>query len=150
MANPADPPPGPEWAAPYVRALLGVGVSVPDIERRLVTKGVAPAAATAVVQRVLQERVREVVQAEKNRSRRVLIHVILSGVVACLSLILGSWYGEAPSLMYVLGGLMLPLGCIWKAAAMPWSWNDAAAAGTVVTHSTSRRAKKHVQARLDH
>src|SRR5205823_2465715 len=58
VTRPPGAPPGPDWPAERARAALKVGLSVPDVERQLVAKGLSPEAAAAVVRGVLEERVR--------------------------------------------------------------------------------------------
>ncbi len=59
MSKPSDPPPVIDWAIEHARASLRVGVSVPEIERRLVARGLDPMIAEAAVTHALADRVRE-------------------------------------------------------------------------------------------
>jgi hypothetical protein len=80
--GPSDPVALPEWAVAKARAALRVGMKVPEIEQRLVAGGLSPAAAEAVVTRILSRDVRAETMLEVNLRRRRLIHVILSLLVA--------------------------------------------------------------------
>jgi hypothetical protein len=59
MSKPNDPPPVIDWAIEHARASLRVGLSVPEIERRLVARGLDPMIAEAAVTHALADRVRE-------------------------------------------------------------------------------------------
>ena len=59
MSKPNDPPPVIDWAIEHARASLRVGVSVPEIERRLVARGLDPMIAEAAVTHALSDRIRE-------------------------------------------------------------------------------------------
>jgi hypothetical protein len=59
MSKPNDPPPVIDWAIEHARASLRVGVSVPEIERRLIARGLDPMIAEAAVTHALADRIRE-------------------------------------------------------------------------------------------
>jgi uncharacterized membrane protein YedE/YeeE len=59
MSKPTDPPPVVDWAIEHARASLRVGVSVPEIESRLVAGGLDPMIAEAAVTHALSDRIRE-------------------------------------------------------------------------------------------
>ena len=86
---PSDPPPVLDWAMEHVRALLRAGLTVPDIERKLVAKGLTPEVAEMVTTRVLGERVRGGLPDTPQREFQRMLHRILSGFVACGCVALG-------------------------------------------------------------
>jgi hypothetical protein len=49
----------PEWAVAKVEAALNVGLSVPEIEKLLVAKGMSPSMAAGVVSKKRQEKARK-------------------------------------------------------------------------------------------
>jgi hypothetical protein len=59
MSQPNELPPVIDWAIEHARASLRVGVSVPEIERRLVARGLDPVIAEAAVTHALSDRIRE-------------------------------------------------------------------------------------------
>jgi hypothetical protein len=59
MSKPNDPPPVIDWAIEHARASLRVDLNVPEIERRLVARGLDPMIAEAAVTHALADRVRE-------------------------------------------------------------------------------------------
>jgi hypothetical protein len=109
----------PDWAIEYVRAALRLDLSVPEIERNLVGKGVSPAAAAAVVTSVLEERVHRQPGASEEGERVERLHRILSAVVACICILLGYWYGAGLSAGKTLLWVLLPLACIWFPDLLP-------------------------------
>jgi hypothetical protein len=109
----SDPPPMLEWAMEHVRASLRAGMSVPDIERGLVGRGLTPEIAEAVTTRVLGERVRGSLPDTPEQVRRRLLHRILSGVAACGCLVLGYWFGGRYSVGIALIWVFTSLAFIW-------------------------------------
>jgi hypothetical protein len=91
---------------------------VPDIEQRLVARGLTPAAAAAAVTSVLENRVREQFEPLRHRERRQRLHRALAGAAGCACLLLGYWFGGGYSAGKTLLWLLLPLTCIWFPDAM--------------------------------
>jgi hypothetical protein len=113
MTKPSHSLPLPDWAIEHARAALRIGRSAPDIEQLLVARGLAPEAAASVVNRVLEDHVREAVEPQERAQRRLWIHRILSAIIALMYIIPAFWLGGVESALKVLAGLLLPLACIW-------------------------------------
>ncbi|HVS34389.1 MAG TPA: hypothetical protein VMS17_02340 [Gemmataceae bacterium] len=111
----SDPPPVVDWAMEHVRAALRAGLRVPDIERQLVAKGLAPEIAEALVTNVLGERVRGEQPETPGLDRWRTLHWILSGAVACLCLLLAFLFGGAYSVGIAIVWLLTPVAFIWFA-----------------------------------
>jgi hypothetical protein len=111
----------PEWAIEHTAASLRVGLPVPDIEQRLVARGLAPAVAAAVVNRVLEGRVARQSEEMGGGERGEFLHRALSSAVGGVCLVLAYWFGGGLSVGRTVLWLALPLACIWfpKAIARP-------------------------------
>ena len=116
-SDPSDPAALPEWAVAKARASLVLGMSVPEVEQRLVAAGLSPPAAEAVVTRLLSRDVRAEVMLPVHERRRRIIHVVLSLVMAILFVFLvGSPHGGRIPSNLVSGrtnAIGLGLMCIW-------------------------------------
>jgi hypothetical protein len=103
----------PDWALHYVAASLRIGLLVPDIERRLVARGLYPAAARLAVNRVLESLVTAQSERATARERIAWIHRVLSLLFASMGIAVAYCFSGGPSagktLIYVLGSL----ACIW-------------------------------------
>ena len=108
----------PDWAIQYVGASLRVGITVPEIQKRLVGKGLSPQAATALVTSVLENRVRGQLQPLDDEERAQRLHRLLSAVVGGACLLLGYCYGGAFSALIVATWILLPLVCIWTSGSL--------------------------------
>jgi hypothetical protein len=108
----------PDWAVAQASAALKLGMSVPDIEQRLVTKGLSPSTATAVVTAVLEGRLRESPAAPGPSEGALTAHRTASAVVACICLVLAYAFGGGPSVGRTALWLMLPVACIWWAEVL--------------------------------
>ena len=115
LGKPSDPPPVVDWAMEHVRASLRAGVSVPEIERRLAARGLAPEVAEAVVTNILGERVRGRQPETSEQARRQNLHRILSGIAAGGCLGLAFWFGGGSSAAIALLWLITPMTCVWFA-----------------------------------
>jgi hypothetical protein len=115
LSKPSGPPPVVDWAMEHVRAALRAGVSVPEIERRLVAKGLTPEVAELVVTNVLGERVRGGQPDKSGQFGWRTLHWILSGVVGCLCILLGYWFGGGSSAGIAFVWILAPLAFIWFA-----------------------------------
>ena len=113
LSKPAAAPPMLEWAMEHVRASLKTGVSVPEIERRLVAKGVTPEVAEAVITRILGERVRAGQPDTPGQRRWRILHRIASSVVACSTIILVSRFGSSYLAFRTIPGVVFPVFFIW-------------------------------------
>jgi hypothetical protein len=122
----------PAWAIEYVVASLKVGVLVPDIEKRLVARGLPRAVADAVVSHVLEGWVGAKSDPIGDSDRRELLHRALSVMVVgvCLLLAYGAGGGISAGRMVIF---MAPiLACIWYPQVMGKSadsWRAAALRG---------------------
>jgi hypothetical protein len=108
----------PDWAVAQASAALKVGLSVPEIERLLVTKGLPPPTATSVVNAVLEGRVRASEAPLERAERSRASHRIASAVAACACLALAYAFGGGLSAARTLLWLLLPVVCIWWAEAV--------------------------------
>lgn len=108
----------PDWAADYVRVCLQVGMSVPDIQLRLVTRGMSAATAAAVVDQVLESRGRERLQEHDAGEWGELLHRVLSAVLGIICLWLAYRFGSGLSAGRTLIGVLGPVACIWFPEAM--------------------------------
>ena len=97
----------------HVRASLRAGLTVPDIERKLVAKGLPPEVAEMVTMRVLAERVRGSLPDTPQHERRRMLHRVLSGVLACGCVGLGYRLGGGLSAGVALVWVLAPLACVW-------------------------------------
>jgi hypothetical protein len=118
MSNPTDSPPLPDWAFQHARASLRIGLKVPEIEQRLVARGLAPEAATSVVTKALEDRIREENEPKERAGRRLRMHRILSAVLVGAYILVGYRAGGVGSALYTLRDFLLPLVCIWFADEM--------------------------------
>jgi hypothetical protein len=113
----ADSPPGPasltSWAVEEAGALLRMGQSVPEIEQRLVARGLTPAAAAAAVRSALEERARAPLDDTEEAEPGDRVHRILSALVGCVCLVLAYSFGEGLSAAKTLISILGPLACIW-------------------------------------
>jgi hypothetical protein len=122
VTKPPGAPPSPDWAVERAHAALNVGVSVPDIERQLVEKGLSPEAAAAVVNRVLAGKARTTGAREPSRVE-LLLHRTLSGVVGGASILLGLLFSVWSACAVALY-IAVPLGCVWfgEWVGTYWRW----------------------------
>jgi hypothetical protein len=124
MNNPSNPPPLPDWAIEHARASLRIGMSVPEIQQRLVSRGLAPAAAEAVVLSVVEDRVRQQVEPQERALARRRLHRILSGIVGAACILLGYWFGGGLSAGKVVLSILFPLSCIWFGDEIGSRWSS--------------------------
>jgi hypothetical protein len=113
MRDISDSPVLPDWAVAQARASLKIGLAVPEIEQRLVAKGLSPATATAVVTSILEERVRERAAPSRRAEQWQPVHRILSMVVGVACLLLAYWFGGGVSAAEMLLVVLPALACIW-------------------------------------
>jgi hypothetical protein len=104
-----------EWAEIHVRASLSMGHELPEIQRRLVARGLTPEAAASVMASVLGTQVRGHTESIEAADRRRRMHRLLSAVVAVASVLLAYFYGGGWSVYLTLRLIVLPLICIWFA-----------------------------------
>jgi hypothetical protein len=100
------------------RALLRMGLTVPDIEQRLAARGLSANAARAVVDHVLEERTRQGLEPLERAERSRRRHRVVSGVVLLADLCQAYWFFGPRSACWAGLRLMLPLACIWFGGAM--------------------------------
>lgn len=113
MGPAPDTPPLPDWAVEHARAALGLGLSVPEVEQRLVARGLPPVTAAAVVTSILETRVRRRFESLEQGEQRQRLHRLLSGFVGCVCLLLAYYFGGGMSAGKTLLWVLLPLACIW-------------------------------------
>jgi hypothetical protein len=105
----------PDWALAEASAALNVGQSVPDIEKRLVAKGLSPSTATAVVNAALEGRVHASSAPTGPSEGALTIHRVASVVAVCICLGLAYAFGGGISVGRTVLWLFLPVACIWWA-----------------------------------
>ena len=130
MSYPSDPPPMPSWAIEHARAALRIGKSVPQAQQLLVARGLAPAAAEAVVMGVVEERVRQQVEPQERAAGRQFVHRLLSGVLGAAFVLVGYWYGGGLSAGQVFLSILFPLACIWFGDVVGSYWYKPSAGAT--------------------
>jgi hypothetical protein len=123
MSNPSSPASVPDWAITHVRGALGIGKSATEIEQWLVAQGLAPAAAKSTVISALEEGVQREFESIHRTERRDRIHRMLSGGVACVSVLTAYWLGGIWFALRALVGILLPLACIWFPDGMGTHWS---------------------------
>jgi hypothetical protein len=118
----------PDWAIDHARAWLAVGHGVPEVESRLVARGLDPATATAVLNRVLESHLKEVQTPSGNAGARESVHRILAALTGsvCLALAYGSGGGASAALTGVW--LLAPVFCVCFPELAARSANPARAA----------------------
>jgi hypothetical protein len=126
--GPSDSQPFPEWAIDKANASWLIGLSVPEIEKRLVDRGLAPEVAAAVVTAALEAKVREKAERVRRQVRSEFLHRVLSvfaGVacLVCIYLFRGGWSQTGASLV-----VLVALASIWfpevmgRSSAPEWAW----------------------------
>ncbi|HEY2787683.1 MAG TPA: hypothetical protein VGJ05_22185 [Fimbriiglobus sp.] len=112
VPTPAEPALNPERAVEKVRALLRTGVGVPECIQRLVAQGLSPEAATAAVDRALEERIRvepdPLTASERHRFIHRTLSAVLAGIYALLSLRIGGFISICFGLI-----ILLSLASVW-------------------------------------
>jgi hypothetical protein len=114
----ADPGELPTWVLEYTDAALRCGLKAPEIETRLVMKGVSPAMAALAVPKCLENRFQALERSRKRRARWRAINRVASLVVAAGYLFLASLAKGPEGFLRCLLFLLLPLACIWFSEAM--------------------------------
>jgi hypothetical protein len=118
MPSPTDTP-LPDWALAQADAALKVGQTMPEIERRLVAKGLAAETAAAVVTAALEGPVRQKKASLAKAKRANWIHRILSALVGGVCILImyglfGPYLHASPSLRRrTVGGVMTLVAFIW-------------------------------------
>ena len=110
--------PPPDWTIAQARALPRAEDRGPTSVQRLVAQGLSPDAATDVVEKVLEERIRQQVEPLAQAERRRRRHRLASGLTAGACVLLaygffGTWSACQTGLQ-----VLLPLACIWFADEM--------------------------------
>jgi hypothetical protein len=105
----------PDWALDHARAALRLGLSVPEVEQRLVAKGLAPSTATAVVNAILEGHLQATSEPSGSSEDAATAHRAASAVVACMCLGLAYAFGGGESVGRTVLWLLLPVACIWWA-----------------------------------
>jgi hypothetical protein len=123
--------PLPDWAIAQARALPRAEGNGPATVQRLVAQGLSPEAAAEVVEKVLEERIRQQLEPLAQAERRTRIHRLASGFVAVACVVLaygffGTWSACQTGLK-----LLLPVACIWFADEMGGYTSKYSFSGTV-------------------
>jgi hypothetical protein len=123
VTRPAGAPPGPDWPAERARAALNVGMSVPDVERQLVGKGLSPEEAAAVVRGVLEERLRTTAGPRELSTVELVLHRTLSMVFG-VATVLAAFLSSGVMIATYVGILTaVAVGWIWRGRF--WRWVSA-------------------------
>lgn len=112
------PPSPPAWAIEHAAVSLRVGQSVPEVEQRLIDRGLTPADAAAAVSRALEQRTRDDFESLATGERRQRVHRALAAVVGCVCLLLAYQFNGGYSAGRTLLSILMPLACIWFPDAM--------------------------------
>lgn len=91
---------------------------VPEIEQRLVAKGLSPSLAAAAVNAILEERARASSESSGPSADALTAHRIASAVAACSCLALAYAFGGGLSAGRTTLWLLLPVACIWWAEVL--------------------------------
>ena len=105
----------PDWATSQAEAGLRIGQTVPEIEQRLVAKGLSPSIAAAAVNAVLERHLRSSPALSVLSERSLTAHRAASALVVCLCLVLAYLYGGGESVGRTIPLILLPVVCIWWA-----------------------------------
>jgi hypothetical protein len=108
----------PDWAVSQASAALKVGLTVPEIEQQLVAKGLSPSTAAAVVNAVLDGRLRASSAPPGPGDGALAAHRVASAVAVCVCLGLAYAFGGGLSVGRTTLLLLLPVACIWWADAL--------------------------------
>jgi hypothetical protein len=109
---PAQPPPSPADVMERVRAMLATGAGAPQVEQWLKGQGFAAEVAAAIVDSVLEDRVRDQAAALARRERRARVHRVMGALVGCSYIGLTYYFfGQLPAALAARNAL-LPLACI--------------------------------------
>jgi hypothetical protein len=103
----------PDWAVESADAWLRVGRTVPEIEQRLVERGLPPEVAGAAVTRALEWQLRREREPLGEGEVGERWHRILSVLAAGVCLLLAYWFGGGRSAGYTLLWIVWPLAAIW-------------------------------------
>jgi hypothetical protein len=103
----------PTWALEYADAALRCGLKAPEIENRLVMKGLSPPMAALAVPKCLENRFQALETSRKRKARWRTISRVASLVVAAGYLVAFSLATGPEGFLWFLLGLLPPLACIW-------------------------------------
>ena len=120
----------PDWAVEHARTALKIGMAVPEVEERLVAKGLSPTDANAIVTSVLKERLREDGPPLQEDEPWQPVPLVLSVAAGGTCLFLAYWFGGGLSAAKTLLGVMPALACIWFPELTNRSANPERAAAT--------------------
>ena len=111
-SDPTDPAALPEWAVEKARASLRLGISLPDVEKRLIAGGLSPATAEAVVNRVLGGHVRATTPPPAQESTQTF-EMLLAGGLSVLCILFGYLHNGAFSACFAALWVVGPFYRIW-------------------------------------
>jgi hypothetical protein len=127
VTRPPGAPAGQDWPVERARAALKTGMSVPEIERQLVGFGLSPEAATAVVNDVLQERLRTTDGAAEPSGVELILHRALSAVFGAATILI-ALVSDGVGIACGVGlFLVVPLAWIWFGrwrGLLLWAWRS--------------------------
>jgi DNA-directed RNA polymerase subunit RPC12/RpoP len=110
---PFDSTPPPDWAIAQARTLPRTEAGVPGSVQQLVAQGLSPEAATDVVEKIVEERIRQQVESLAQAERRDRLHRMASGVAGGACVLLAYWFfGAWPACKTGLQ-VLLAVACIW-------------------------------------
>jgi len=103
----------PQWAIDRTVVLLRIGLRVPEIVKKLAAQGLSTEAATEIVNRVLEDRVRQEMGPQEQAERQNHWHRVLSGFVGGVNVLHAYWFFGSWGACIALRNTLLPLACIW-------------------------------------
>ena len=115
---PSHPKLPPDGITAQAGALPPTGGGEPASVQRLIAQGLSPEAAAEVVEKILEERIRQQAQSLARDERRTRLHRLVSGLVAGAYVLLAyCFYGTLPACHTGIA-VLLPVACIWFSEEM--------------------------------
>jgi hypothetical protein len=115
MTEPSQTPPPPEWAVSFARGALRIGMSVPEIEKHLVERGLSSEAANTTVMDLIEGDLKKEMGSTSlgGEGLRRFVVLTVSGLIGGACLVLAYWFG---------GSLSLGVALIWVVSALASIW----------------------------
>jgi hypothetical protein len=117
--------PAPEWAFERTKAMLQLGYSAPEMVQQLTAQGLHPEIATAVLDQLLEEQVKQQVEPLRRIERGRPIHRTVSAVVAVSCVGLSFYYFGGPYAAWTSIRVLVPTALIWFPEELNGLWSRA-------------------------